>query len=94
MLPRNFLGDLTTSYGGYLTVEVPGESFAVYIEGNGVGLELPSRKNEVQIIESTGWHFKHKNNEFPRSCFQNLTRPCFMTILQNVTKIGINATNR
>lgn len=94
MLPRNFLYDLTTSYGGYLTVDVPGESFEVYIEGNNIELYHSSRNTEVQMTESSGWRIKSRNPHFPQECLRNLSRICFMTVLQNVTKIRIDARNR
>lgn len=93
MLPRNFLGDLTTSYGGYLTVNVSGESFEVYIEGNGIELVTVSKKMDVQMIESSGWRIISHNSYFPQECLRNLSRLCFMTILENVTKFRISAKN-
>lgn len=94
MLPRNFLGDLTTSYGGYLTVDVSGELFDVYLEGNGVVLHQLSRNTEIQMIESSGWRTISGNSLFPQKCVRELSRTCFMAILQNVTKIRIEAKTR
>lgn len=94
MLPRNFLDDLTTSYGGYLTVDVPGESFEVYIEGNNIGLYHHSKITEVQMTESSGWRIESRNPNFPQECLRNFSRICYMTVLQNVTKIRIDAKNR
>lgn len=93
MLPRNFLGDLTASYGGYLTVNSSGKSFKVYLDGNNIELVLVSNKMDVQMIESPEWQILSHNSYFPQDCVRNFSRLCFMTVLENVTKIGIDAKN-
>lgn len=94
MLPQKFLGDLTTSYGGYLTVNVPGELFEVYLQGNSVELHQSSKNTEVHLIESIHWQIRSHNDNFPEKCIRDFTRICLMLVLQNVTKIRIHAKNR
>lgn len=90
MLPKRFLGDLTSSYGGYLGVNVPGGSFEVYLEGNGATLSATGT-HELQMVESNDWSVISGNPVFPDTCNDVLTRPCFMVILQKVTKFRIVA---
>lgn len=92
MLPKQFLGDLTPSYGGYLSISIPDGSSHVYIEGNGVTL-YASVKNELQMIESN-WQVISGNTNFPSNCQDILNRACFMVILEKVTKFRIQAQGR
>lgn len=93
-MPKPFLGDLTASYGGYLVAEVAGGYFDVFLEGNNVKLTVTDNLNELQLIESNRWKVSSRNLDFPESCIYNLTRTCFMVILQNVTSFIIRANNR
>lgn len=92
MLPNKFMGDLTTSYGGYLAVDVKGGYFRVTLEGNGVVLQS-SGNNEIHLIENN-WNVASKNSKFPRTCHTELSRTCFMVILQNVTSLLVEANDR
>ncbi|XP_018564888.1 laminin subunit alpha-1-like [Anoplophora glabripennis] len=92
MLPRKFNGDLTTSYGGYLAVDVKGGFFRVTLEGNGVRLKSTA-SNELHLVENN-WNIASRNSKFPHSCHANLSRTCFMVILQNVTSILVEANDR
>ncbi|KAJ8920571.1 hypothetical protein NQ315_004710, partial [Exocentrus adspersus] len=91
-LPNKFMGDLTTSYGGYLTVDVKEGHFRVTLEGNGARIQS-SGNNELQLIESN-WNIASGNSQFPEKCQTNLTRSCFMVILQNVTSLVVQANDR
>ncbi|KAJ8929532.1 hypothetical protein NQ314_017790 [Rhamnusium bicolor] len=91
-LPDKFMGDLTTSYGGYLSVDVTGGYFRVTLEGIGVKLKSSSH-NELQFIE-TNWNISSRNPRFPNNCQINLTRACFMVVLQNVTSFLVEANDR
>ncbi|CAH1175740.1 unnamed protein product [Phaedon cochleariae] len=93
MLPRQFLGDLTSSYGGYLEVQPKGY-FDVYLEGNGINLTSIKNKNELQLIEIGGWNVSSRNPDVPNSCIVNLTRACFMVVMEKVTSIRVHAENR
>ncbi|VEN49015.1 unnamed protein product [Callosobruchus maculatus] len=93
MLPEKFLGDLTTSYGGYLTVKVKGGTFTVYLQGNGVQMQTTASK-ELHLLETSRWHVLKENPHFPRLCKDDMTRGCFMAILQRVTRFTIEAPHR
>ncbi|KAJ8920580.1 hypothetical protein NQ315_004719 [Exocentrus adspersus] len=88
-LPSKFLGDLTASYDGYLTVDTKNGYFQVILEGNGVRLQS-SGSNEIQFVENN-WNIAARNTRFPQDCQTYLSRSCFMVILQNVTSILIEA---
>lgn len=92
MLPGTFLGDLTKSYGGYLSVDVEGQ-FSLYLEGHTVHLELTSN-SDIIMTESNNWRVTSRNSHYPSQCENDFSRTCFMTVLQDVTKIGIKATSR
>lgn len=92
MLPSKFNGDLTTSYGGYLAVDVKGGYFRVTLEGNGVRLKSTGN-NELHLVENN-WNIASRNSKFSRNCYTNLSRTCFMVILQNVTSILVEANDR
>ncbi|CAH1980453.1 unnamed protein product [Acanthoscelides obtectus] len=93
MLPEKFLGDLTTSYGGYLTVKVTGGTFTVYLQGNGVQMQTAASK-ELHLLETSRWHVVKENPYFPRMCKEEMTRGCFMAVLQKVTRFTIEAPHR
>nr|XP_023028946.1 laminin subunit alpha-2-like [Leptinotarsa decemlineata] len=94
MLPTTFMGDITSSYGGYLVVEVPGGYFDVFLEGNSVELHSESNNNELQLVESENWRVVSRNTDFPSSCVHRLTRACFMVVLQKVTAFVVKSNNR
>lgn len=88
MLPDPFRGDLTTSYGGYLSISTSTEGeFNVTISSKDVELQSKGYK-EIHMIES-GWTVSKLSDEFPGSCRTNFSRDCYMTMLQKVQSIVI-----
>ncbi|CAH1185884.1 unnamed protein product [Phyllotreta striolata] len=95
-LPKAFLGDLTSSYGGHLEVEVEVDDgfFDLHLEGNNVKLALKDVRRELRMTESNKWKVSSRNLDFPVDCIDYLTRPCFMVVLQNVTSFVVKTNNR
>ncbi|XP_074042938.1 laminin subunit alpha-2 isoform X2 [Leptinotarsa decemlineata] len=94
MLPKTFMGDITSSYGGNLVVDTDGRDFEILLEGNSVELRTASHFNKLQLVESGNWRVTSKNPYFPNSCIDRLTRSCLMVVLQKVTRILVKANSR
>ncbi|XP_066263051.1 laminin subunit alpha lam-3 isoform X1 [Euwallacea similis] len=84
-LPGRFMGDLTTSYGGYLSVNGSGGKFSVFLTGNGISLKSDLSTHELRLNEK---FWKVTSGNLP-GCQSFLTRECFLLVLQKVTSIII-----
>ncbi|XP_060517066.1 laminin subunit alpha-1 [Cylas formicarius] len=89
-LPRQFVGDVTNSYGGYLTVKGTGGKFSVFLTGNQISLRSEISSSELRISEQ---YWSVTSGDILPACQHALSRDCFMLILQNVTSIIIQGQN-
>ncbi|CAG9768432.1 unnamed protein product [Ceutorhynchus assimilis] len=85
-LPKQFMGDLTTSYDGYLSVNGSGGRFSVFLTGNGVSLKSDISSNELRLNEK---HWRVTSGNILPSCQISLTRECLLLALQKITSIVI-----
>jgi hypothetical protein len=90
-LPNKFTGDLIPSYGGYFRILSNSSQNRVYIIGNGITAEANTDQRGDIRITNVDWKLTSDSNpsKLPKECSTYLTRPCFMLILQNVSKILI-----
>jgi laminin alpha 1/2 len=90
-LPNKFTGDLIPSYGGYFRILSNSSQNRVYIIGNGITAEANTDQRGDIRITNVGWKLTSDSypSKLPKECSTYLTRPCFMLILQNVSKILI-----
>ncbi|XP_050306912.1 laminin subunit alpha-1 [Anthonomus grandis grandis] len=85
-LPKQFMGDLTTSYDGYLSVNGTGGRFSVFLTGNGISLQSDVSTHELRFNEKF-WTVT-SGDLFP-TCQHALTKECFLVVLQRVTSVVI-----
>ncbi|KAL1491007.1 hypothetical protein ABEB36_011669 [Hypothenemus hampei] len=88
-LPKQFMGDLTNSYDGYLSINGTGGKFSVFLTGNGLSLNSDLSTNEIKLNEHF-WRITSGRN-LPLQCKTHLTRPCFLLVLQKVTSLIIQS---
>ncbi|XP_076269984.1 wing blister isoform X2 [Rhynchophorus ferrugineus] len=85
-LPRQFTGDLTSSYGGYLSINSTGGRFTVYLHGNSISLQSEINTVETRMHEK---NWRYTGGNLPEHCQSRFTRQCLLLVLQNVTTIII-----
>lgn len=80
------MGDLTTSYDGYLSVSGGGGRFTVFLTGNGISLNSEVSTNELKLNEN---YWTVTSGNIAQSCQISLSRECMLLVLQKVTSIVI-----
>ncbi|CAH0558317.1 unnamed protein product [Brassicogethes aeneus] len=91
-LPSQFLGDITTSFGGFITVETQ-NNFQIFLKNpRGIVVENDHTKNRSENVklDELDWRLKYDDYDFmPANCKSRLSRNCLMLVLQNVKDISI-----
>ncbi|ERL86552.1 hypothetical protein D910_03959, partial [Dendroctonus ponderosae] len=85
-LPKKFMGDLSSSYDGYLSVSGGGGRFTVFLTGNGISLNSEVSTNELKLNEK---YWTVTSGNIAQSCQISLSRECMLVVLQKVTSIVI-----
>ncbi|XP_030761277.1 laminin subunit alpha-1-like [Sitophilus oryzae] len=83
-LPKEFTGDLTTSYGGYLSINSTGGRFTVFITGNSISLQSEINTAEIKLNERS---WKITSGNISSHCQDVFTRECLLLVLQNVSSV-------